>query len=71
MHKEEIVVKCPKCDSDTSVKGVRHDREENEVFRERKCKKCGERFFTVEFQVEENESFKKIWKELWNRYRGG
>lgn len=62
---------CPKCGGAVHVKKVRHDYEENEVFRELECKLCENIFHTVEFEVEENESFKKIWKKLWNRYRKG
>mgnify|MGYP003410388916 FL=1 len=62
---------CSKCGSNTRVTKVRHDYEENEVFREHECRVCKGRFHTVEFEVEENESFNKIWKELWNRYRKG
>lgn len=62
-------MKCPKCNSDSLVKCTRHDYKENEVFRERKCNVCGERFFTVEFPVEENEDFKKIWRQLQDKYK--
>lgn len=35
----------------------------NELFRKRKCKNCGHTFYTVEFQAQLSESFKKEWNQ--------
>ena len=59
---------CPKCGRDTFIRGNRFDKEENEIFRIRMCKSCGNKFHTVEFEIEENETFKEIWKRLLKEY---
>lgn len=55
---------CPKCNSKSIVGVNRPDTDRNEVYRAHKCKECGHKFHTVEFVVEETESFKKLWKSL-------
>ena len=55
---------CPKCGSSTKVCDTRYDGKENEVFRRHICKTCSHEFFTVEFEVENNNKFVSLWKSL-------
>lgn len=41
---------CPVCNGETKVVDTRHTPK-NETYRKRKCKKCGDIFFTLEFDV--------------------
>ena len=56
---------CPKCLGKTRVIDTRNNIKENEIYRRRICdnKKCGYKFHTVEFTVEENDNFKESLKE--------
>lgn len=56
---------CPKCLGKTRVIDTRNNIKENEIYRRRICdnKKCGYKFYTVEFTVEENDNFKENLKE--------
>ena len=55
---------CPKCGGVTRVCDTRYDGKENEIFRRRACKDCSHEFFTVEFNIEANDKFIKLWKTL-------
>ena len=44
---------CPKCSSKSDVADSRHLKEDNIIRRRRHCKKCGERFGTLEIQTED------------------
>lgn len=55
---------CPKCDNNSLVYDTRYEEEENEVFRCRVCKSCSHKFFTIEFEIENNDKFNSIWKKL-------
>ena len=54
-------MKCPKCGGKFSPVKNTTVTEENEVYRRRRCKSCGHTFYTIEFQVEENELFMNDW----------
>jgi transcriptional regulator NrdR family protein len=56
---------CPKCNSKTRVAKTRHNTTENETYRKRICLNlaCKHQFFSVEIDVEDNETFKNQWKE--------
>jgi transcriptional regulator NrdR family protein len=55
---------CPKCGSDkVPVKDNVNNTTYNEVYRKRVCAKCGNTFYTVEFEAEVNERFKDEWKQ--------
>ena len=58
---------CPKCGGKTHVRDNSGNKDTNENYRQRVCKECGHRFYTVEFEVEEDKLFKKSW---WRNYRG-
>ena len=61
------MMNCPKCGENSRVKLNLFDKKENEMFRRHKCPECGHSFHTVEFVVDENESFKEIWGILHRR----
>lgn len=53
---------CPKCSAKTKVIDSRSCEEE--VFRKRKCIKCGYIFYTEEFESDESiEGMRYIWSE--------
>ena len=51
---------CPKCGGKVSVLENFNNTEDNEIYRKRKCKKCGNVFYTVEFEADEDESLRQI-----------
>jgi len=55
---------CPKCKGKTRVVETRFYDIENEIYRRRKCIDCDNSFFTVEFEVEENEVLRELWKTV-------
>lgn len=68
-------MRCSKCGSDNLRVMETFSEFDEEVYRRRKCLDCGEKIFTVEYEVEQNEEFKKIYKEAWrgkhaNKHRG-
>ena len=57
---------CPKCGGKTHICDNVSDTETNENYRQRVCKECGHKFYTVEFEVEGDDRFKKSW---WKNHR--
>lgn len=55
---------CPKCESKVNVCERVHDRKRNETYRYGVCPNCGHEYYSVEFEVEPNEKFKKAWAHL-------
>ena len=58
---------CPRCDGQTKVNDV--VKAKNENYRRILCKSCGYVFFTVEYETENNESFRKNWNRNNRRYK--
>lgn len=61
---------CPKCGGKAKVLDCARSPEE--TYRERKCKVCGYAFYTVEYEVENDENFHKTWAKYhrsWVGYR--
>ena len=54
-------MKCPKCGGKTRVTDNVNIISTNERYRQRTCKECGHKFYTVEFEVEDDEQFRKTW----------
>lgn len=52
-------MKCPKCDGDAGVVDSSFNPEDNEYYRKRKCKSCGHSFYTIEFEVSCDDTFKE------------
>ena len=50
---------CPECGSESAVWDIAKAREE--LYRKRKCKVCGLKFCTIEYEVEYDENFRKEW----------
>lgn len=57
-------MRCPNCKGEIPVRDTRFDFDENEAYRYRKCKVCGAKVYTVEFEVEHDKKFKAIWRIL-------
>lgn len=59
---------CPKCEHlKTKVVDTVYNKTDDEFYRRRVCLKCRHRFYTVEFIIEDNEQFRKLWNK---HYRG-
>lgn len=56
-------MKCPECNEKTTVLDTR--RAPQEVYRHRKCTSCGHTFYTVEYEVEDDEKFKKEYRKYY------
>lgn len=56
-------MRCPECKSKTKVLD-NVNTPEGEVYRKRKCDACNNIFFTIEFETDETESFKKEWNRF-------
>ena len=54
---------CPKCGGKTRVRDNVNNEESNENYRKRVCQECGHKFYTVEFEVETDDHFKKSWSK--------
>lgn len=58
---------CPVCGTETHVEanGTKKNVEDAEIYRKRICKnkKCEHVFYTVEFEVEPNESFMNLYNK--------
>ena len=50
---------CPKCNGKVGVLDSTINPKDNEIFRKRKCNVCGHIFYTIEFEVEDNERFRE------------
>ena len=61
-------MKCPKCGSKTTVIDIRHVDEDHEDYRERMCVGCSYKFYTVEMEVERDDTFNRNWTK---NCRGG
>lgn len=52
-------MKCPECGGKTTV--ADSSRSDDEVMRKRKCLSCGRFTYTIEYEVENDETFHKQW----------
>ena len=52
---------CPKCKGKVTICDTVHVNDTNETYRKRKCLECDHRFFTVEFEVDDDEKFRELW----------
>lgn len=59
---------CPICNSKVNVVDTR-PTPNNEIYRKRCCRKCGHVFYTIEFEVKQDEHFKKEWTKYQQHYR--
>lgn len=58
---------CPKCGGKLMVLDNVKNVDDNEIYRRKVCNSCGSVIFTVEYEVESTESFKKTWNK-YSRY---
>lgn len=61
-------MKCPNCGNGVMVWDTA--RSEEEIYRKRKCKVCGHKFCTIEYEVDYDAKFKKEWAKnnrAWSR----
>ena len=61
---------CPKCGGEVKVRDTRHNDEHDETYRRYVCSSCGIMFFSVEYQVEENEAFFRNWRKADRKMKG-
>lgn len=59
---------CPNCEGPVGVLDTRHDKDENETLRQKRCKVCGYIFYTVEMIVEETPEFMDTWCKYYRRH---
>jgi transcriptional regulator NrdR family protein len=59
---------CPDCGVKSFVSDSAIDKENNELYRERTCTRCGKVFFTTEFVVDEDDKFRELWLKLKLKY---
>lgn len=52
---------CPKCNGDVKAIDNVDNPKENEIYRARKCINCGHIFYTVEYEVIQNQRFAVDW----------
>jgi transcriptional regulator NrdR family protein len=56
---------CPVCGGKNHVVDTRQDIDA--VYRKRICKECGHEFFTVEFETESTDEFKRLARERYHK----
>lgn len=61
---------CPKCGGGTIVTDTVWNEQEQERYRRRKCTKCNHVFFTVEFEIVDNDRFRRDWNKCHRRWDG-
>lgn len=57
---------CPKCGKKTFVIDLSHNLTDRETYRYRRCLDCGHSFYSIEFEVPLDSTFKKEWNK-WHR----
>lgn len=61
-------MKCPKCGGKLYV--VNTLPYEDQIYRQRKCKSCGDTPWSIEYMVEKNDALKKEVAEAWKLKKG-
>ena len=61
-------MKCPKCGGKLYV--VNTLPYEDQIYRQRKCKSCGDTPWSIEYIVEKNDALKKEVAEAWKLKKG-
>lgn len=56
---------CPKCNGKVGVLDTVYNTKDNEILRKRKCHVCGHIFYTIEFEVENNDRLKEEWSTFY------
>ena len=58
---------CPKCEGKVTVCDTVHVKKTNEIYRKRKCTDCGHTFFSVEYEVDNDDALGLIWARNYRR----
>lgn len=53
---------CPKCGAVVKTVDVVTNHDDNETYRKKKCTKCGHKFYTIEYTIDNDASFRKQWR---------
>lgn len=53
---------CQYCDGKLKTIAVVHDTENNEIYRKKKCLNCNRKSYTMEFEVEETQTFLRTFR---------
>lgn len=53
---------CPKCGAMARVTDVVLNPVDNEKYKRRRCDKCGHISFTIEYEIDADEHFRKQWR---------
>lgn len=56
-------MECPNCGGKTTVVDNSYNNDAKELYRKRKCTKCGHEFCTMEFEIDISDQLKKEWCE--------
>lgn len=62
-------MKCPNCDGRVICTDTRYVHGDSEVYRRRKCDKCGFVIFTIEFEVEYEGEYRSEWIKNKKKYK--
>ena len=60
---------CPKCNGKTTIFDNCHVKDQNESYRKRRCIPCGNVFYTIEFEVSDDDRMADIWRENHRLYK--
>lgn len=61
---------CPNCGEKGKVERTLVNDLNEEVYRKYKCKECSHIFYTVEFEVDDSQSFRELWNKLYREQVG-
>ena len=60
---------CPKCGGKIRVRDVVHNNSNNETYRLKRCDVCENEFYTVEFELVQQNGFENIWRRNYRSYQ--
>lgn len=61
---------CPKCGGATAVVDTVGNSQDGEIYRRRRCVDCKHTLYTIEFEVIDNERFRREWTKLHRQKKG-
>ena len=56
------IVSCPECGAVVKTVDVVTNHDDNETYRKKKCTKCGHKFYTIEYTIDNDASFREQWR---------
>ena len=54
-------MRCPDCGGDLKVYDNAYNPDAQEMYRKRRCARCGKKICTLEYVVDKDEYFTKVW----------